>query len=97
MITEKTVMIMAFGAIQEQTYKFVIAVVLFEHRRTNFTLLEITLAKKISLYACFARRFSSDKKPTVLPVILPCAVRKLTQCFRNLDQTFDVLLPLTSS
>lgn len=46
MITEKIVMLMAFGAIKEQTYKFVISLVLLENRRTSFTLLTITLAEK---------------------------------------------------
>ena len=46
MITEKIVMLMAFGAIKEQTYKFVISLVLLENRRTSFTLLAITLAEK---------------------------------------------------
>ena len=46
MMTEKIVMLMAFGAIKEQTHKFVISLVLLENRRTSFTLLAITLAEK---------------------------------------------------
>ena len=46
MMTEKIVMLMAFGAIKEQTHKFVISLVLLENRRTSFTLLTITLAEK---------------------------------------------------
>ena len=44
MITKKIAMTMTFVATQKQTYKFVIFVVLLEHRGTNFALLTIKLA-----------------------------------------------------
>ena len=73
MITKKIAMTMTFVATQKQTYKFVIFVVLLEHRGTNFALLAIKFAgteqtfiapKHFSVYLVYKVYFLRKTKDT---------------------------------